>query len=655
MTRTRKLLLALAGAGVLVVIAGSALVLSFDPNRYKGPAIAYMAEHYQRRLVLEGPIALRVFPRIEVALERVSLSEPGQPELAFAQLASARLAVQLLPLLRKQLVVDRVEASGLQLRYRRDAAGRRNFDDLLTPQPAPSRAPAEPGKTAPPMQLAIRAIELQRLTLDVDDRKVPARGQVRLASFSSGPLGAGTPAPVQLSAAADFAQPAVKAQLDGQLDLQLDLGDAARPLRMDARALSLRLQGTLPGLPRIDTKLEGALAYQGSGAGSAALPTARWQLTGMVNAQAFQTRGDATLGGARPKVQAEARFGELDLGALLPRQAAPAATAAAAAPPSRGGPVVDRPVNLAALRSLDGRIALQADTLRSAPYVLHHLQAVATLDDGRLDLSPLSFDTWDGAVSARLQASAADRQSVALALQAQHIDIARVLHDVAQSDLLEGRGELTLDLRSSGRSVQALKGALAGDARLQLRDGAVRGFNLAQAVRQFQAALALQPDAVSPARQAEKTDFSELSASLRFTGGVGTNRDLDLKSPFLRVTGEGLVNLPASRLDYTLRTAVTNTSKGQGGADVAALHGLVVPVRAEGPFDALNWRVQWSQVAAGATGTTVKQQLGDQLRKELRGQLGLPAASDAASQPSDAELRDKAREKLKEQLKGLLR
>lgn len=829
MTRNRKLLLGGAiGTVALLAVLAAVLVASFDPNRYKQPAIDYLQSHYQRTLVLAGPITLHLFPRLEVGVEQVSLSEPNQPEVPFARLASVRLAVQVMPLLRKQLVVDRVEAAGLALRYRRDEQGRRNFDDLLSPTAPPDTSgPAPEGR---PMQLDISAIRLEQLSLDVDDRKTPARGQLHLARFSSGRLAPGTAAPVALTAALDFQQPAVKAQLEGTLTLQLDAGDAEHPLRADARQIDLHLQGSLPGVTALDTRVSGGVGWDGgtgavqaddlkvrlegqlgdltlkgsevalkrfqyapadrrlslerlavqlagerqapgqpaapwqaalqwaslevrgdrlqgsalagslalagpaalqgrieSGApsggfdrfsvpglrlvlGGASGPTrvtgtvqadlaiapperavslsalsldtrvqnpslraiavkatgeavaspqaAGWQLAGTMNDQAFRTQGKVLLGGPRPNVQAEAAFGELDLDALLPPRAAQAQQPARpGAGPAKvpSTPPSDAPVDLSALRSIDGRLNLQAGTVRYAPYVIRNLKAQATLADGALDLSPLALDTWDGHVAGRVQASAHDTQRVAVNLRAERIDIAQALRDVARSELLEGRGELALDLRTGGRSVNALKAGLEGDARVQLRDGAVRGVNLAKTLRQFQAALSMRQDAVNPASTTEKTDFSELSASFKFARGIGTNRDLSLKSPLLRVGGEGTVDLPASRLNYTVQAAVTNTTKGQGGAELDALYGLTIPVLLEGPFDALNWRIRWSQVAVGAAGNTLKRQLGDKLREELKGQLGAPAASGAASQPSDAELREKARDKLKDQLKGLFR
>lgn len=823
MTRPRKLLLALALVLALLVAVALTLVLTFDPNHYKGTAVDWMQMHYQRQLKLEGPIHLRVFPRLELALAQVSLSEPKQPGQAFLQLDSARLAVQLWPLLQQQLVVDRVEASGLQMRYTRDAQGRRNIDDLLRPPPEPQQ---DPGAPARPLQLDISAIQLDQVQLTVDDALAALQGQVQLAHFSAGRLHRDSLAPVTLSAQLNFSQPAVQAKLAGSLQLQLDLGDTERPARINARELDLTLDGALPGLQQLSTRVRGAagydagtgeihagdlrldlaaqsgdllladsqitlqrLSYQpaherlelralalalkgqlGAGsptpqpwqlalqwaelnvngaqlkgaplAGSFALqgpaavqariesgaptgsftliavpavklllggasgPTrikgsvqadlqlspkdqrlvlagllidaqvqnpqlralavqaqgdaqlepklAQWHLKGALNQQAFQLEGQTVLGGVRPRLTAHASFTELDLDALLPPRAQ--AAKAASTPGAKAGATTHIPVDLSALRSLDGRISLQAGTLRYAPYVLRELKAVAQLDDGRLDLQPLSFNTWEGSLSARVQANAkGEQQTLAVQAQAQQINIASALKDIAQSELLEGRGQVSLNLRSAGRSLQALKAGLEGEARLHLRDGAVRGFNLARALRQFQAALSLQQDAVSQARQTEKTDFSELSASFQVHQGIASSRDLALKSPFLRLGGEGSINLPASTLDYTARAAVTNTTKGQDGADMAALYGLTVPVRLQGPFDALSWKIQWAEVAAGAARNTVKQQLGNKLREQLGAQLGPPAASGAASSPSDAELREKAREQLKDRLKGFLR
>ena len=146
---------ALILAGLLAVLAAVAtwLIATFDANRYKSVAIDWMRDHKQRTLAI-GDVKLSVFPRLQVELSQVALSEFKQPTQPFFTLASARLSVQLLPLLKQQLVIDQVEARGLSLRYLRNAQGQRNIDDLLQPDPAAAPASAPPASRCALMSAA---------------------------------------------------------------------------------------------------------------------------------------------------------------------------------------------------------------------------------------------------------------------------------------------------------------------------------------------------------------------------------------------------------------------------------------------------------------------------------------------------------------------
>ncbi|HMY99981.1 MAG TPA: AsmA family protein [Burkholderiaceae bacterium] len=829
----RKALIALAVLLGLAVATLIALIATFDANRYKGVAVDWMREHYQRELAV-GDVQLGVFPRLAVSLRDVALSEHGQPQQRAASLASAHLAVQWWPLLRRQLVVDEVKASGLTLRYRRDAEGRSNLDDLLKPAATPA---SDPAKANAPLHFDVQSLQIEQVQLDLDDRRAQLRGQATLTSLKTGRLGADSPAAVSLNAELKFSQPALAATLQGSAQLRLNLGEGEQPaLTVQAQEMALQLMGDLPGLSGAQIRLGGSLSAGGDaleasalmvdvsgragalrlqdarlalkrlalrpareqieleqlalkvkaalvaerpGQGAAEQPLdfaldwpklavqgqtlqgaalsgqfslqgpaalqgqlssgppsgrfdailvpaltlklgaatqgadasrvqgtlrsdltlrprdaqatlaklavdaqvqnpalralaisaqgeveaspqrSRWQLAGTTNGQAFATDGQIELGGARPRLQAQARFGELDLDALLPPRAAAGASAPAAhaaSAPSGGGTPADRPIDLAALRSLDARFSLLAGTLRYAPYVLRDVNAQATLEAGRLQVAPLRLRAWDGTIDARLGADAGAKpaqQRLTLQATASDIQIQALLKDVAQQEPLEGRGRLQLDLQTGGASMRAMEQALAGSATLQLHDGAVRGINLAQRLREAKALLSLRKDASSQAQRSEKTDFSELAATFQIQHGVAENRDLALKSPFLRVVGEGRVDVPARQLDYTVRSTLIGSAKGQGGAEVAALKGVTVPVRLNGPFDAPGWHIRWSEVAIGAAGTTVKQQLQQKLEAQAAERLGLKA-SDAASAPLREQARDKAREAVKDRLKGLL-
>jgi AsmA protein len=85
------------------------------------------------------------------------------------------------------------------------------------------------------------------------------------------------------------------------------------------------------------------------------------------------------------------------------------------------------------------------------------------------------------------------------------------------------------------------------------------------------------------------------------------------------------------------------SATGQDGAELAALRGVTVPVQLSGPFDAIDWRVQWSDVAAAAVENKLQEKLAEKLG--LFGKPDEPAASAPAQKPED---------KLKDRLRGLL-
>ena len=133
-------------------------------------------------------------------------------------------------------------------------------------------------------------------------------------------------------------------------------------------------------------------------------------------------------------------------------------------------------------------------------------------------------------------------------------------------------------------------------------------------MRQWKSALSLDREAVQRASAEEKTDFSEISASFAIADGVARNKDLVAKSPFLRVGGEGAVDIGRGRVDYLARATVTGTPEGQGGAELAALKGVSLPVRVFGPFDAVDYKPQWSAVAAELATQRAKGTIGGLLK-----------------------------------------
>jgi len=168
----------------------------------------------------------------------------------------------------------------------------------------------------------------------------------------------------------------------------------------------------------------------------------------------------------------------------------------------------------------------------------------------------------------------------------------------------------------------------------------VKGIDIAGSIRSAKAKLgSLRGEQTQAADKNQKTDFSELTATFNIKNGVARNNDLSLKSPLLRVGGEGEINIGADTLNYLVKASIVGTSKGQGGRDTDELKGVTVPVRVTGPLAAPSYKLDFGAMAT----ETAKQTLKDALQKRFG---GAPASGEAAkkdgAQPGGS-TRDKLR------------
>jgi len=311
----------------------------------------------------------------------------------------------------------------------------------------------------------------------------------------------------------------------------------------------------------------------------------------------------------------------------------------------------DTPLDLSFLKGLNANGRLQIGALQTNGLKLANVKADVHAANGKLDIAPHSASLYEGAASGAITAMADGRVAVKENLNG--VAVGPLLRDLAQKDVLEGKGNVALEVNAAGKSVNAMKKALAGSARVQLKDGAIKGINLAEVFRKAKTALGSQ-EARAQAGEAQKTDFSELNASFTIKNGVAHNEDLDVKSPLFRISGKGDVDIGNSSIDYVTSATVVASTRGQGGEDLAQLSGLTVPVRLVGPFDALSYKVDY---AAAAT-NLAKSKAGEKIRGALEERLGIkkPAAeaeqsgqgSSAQQQPPDR------RQETIDKLKGLL-
>ncbi|WP_035383625.1 AsmA family protein [Ferriphaselus sp. R-1] len=279
----------------------------------------------------------------------------------------------------------------------------------------------------------------------------------------------------------------------------------------------------------------------------------------------------------------------------------------------------EQPFDLTVLRKLDLDGKLHIGALTVAKVKSRDINLTIKAHQGLLNVAPFSAKLYEGSISGSLAVNAAPATpGFAVNQNLTGINVAALTKDAAAFDTLEGHGNVGINVTTQGNTVSALKKSLNGSATLNLTDGAIKGINIAQKLRS--AGSLVGQTQTQAANSAEKTDFSELKGSFRIAGGVAHNDDLSMKSPLLRLAGNGDIDLGNDSMNYLAKATLVKTLQGQGGQD--NLSGLTVPVRVQGPFASLKYSLDFGAALSDSTRQRVevkKQELKTRLQDQLKG------------------------------------
>jgi AsmA protein len=241
--------------------------------------------------------------------------------------------------------------------------------------------------------------------------------------------------------------------------------------------------------------------------------------------------------------------------------------------------------------------------------------------DGLVKLSPMRADLYQGQYNGNVSLDArSDKLKLAIDESIKGVKAEPLLKDMTGEAKITGTANANAKLTGSGASVDEIKQTLSGNGGFSFSDGALKGINIAEAIRKAKAALSGQKlaDLGTPVQ----TDFSALSGTFTATNGLIDNQDLALKSPLLRISGAGQASLPKETIDYSLKVAIVGTISGQGGAELAELKGLTIPVKIGGTFSEPKPTVDLASMVKDKAKEELKAKAEEKIKEKLGDDLG---------------------------------
>lgn len=642
---------AIVAAVIVVVVIGALLIIPYfiDASRFKAPLEKYVSEATGRPVSVGDDIHLSLFPWAGASFSNLRIgNSPQFAEKDFLTVKSAEARVKLMPLLSKEVLVDRIIINEPRIYLVTNKDGRVSWDFGKKAAEAKSSPKSEttPQGGLPIASLLVEKINVSNGHLEIIDHRAASRQEISGLNLAIEDVSFDRP--VHLTFAATVNQKPVSAE--GRFGpVGQNLGQGSIPLELKASVfgqLALQAKGAVANVlvaPAASLTLDVAefsprklVAEIGQSLPATTDPKVldRVALKTAVKADARAVEltdgvlalDDSTLNFtlkakdfSKPDLAFDLKLDQINLDRYLPPKAQTASGQPSAAPaPEPAAKKTDfTPIRKLVLngKAAIGKLVVSNAKIEDASFTI-------TAKDGLVSLDPLRLNLYQGTAAGKTVVNVkGDSPATSVQLALDKVQVNPLLKDVVDRDFLEGMLKAQIALSMTGDDAARIKQTLNGRGDLNFSDGAIVGVDLAGMVRNVKAALGGEVKSGPRPR----TDFSELTVPFTMENGVFRTTESSLKSPLLRLVAGGSADLVKETLDFRVEPKLVGTIKGQG--DTQDRSGLTVPVLVSGTFSKPVFRPDVESIAK------------DQLKKAL-------SPSDADSAP--------IQQKATDLLKGIL-
>ncbi|MGR5244810.1 AsmA family protein [Vibrio sp. PNB23_22_6] len=239
--------------------------------------------------------------------------------------------------------------------------------------------------------------------------------------------------------------------------------------------------------------------------------------------------------------------------------------------------------DLSALKVLDVKGDIKIDKFKAANAKMEAVKADFSINRGVFDLTSFNSKLYQGTITATAKLDARKSPATYSAKQSiKGVHVQPLLIDVANSDKLEGTGNIDVNVSGKSLTPTGMKKNLVGTVAINFTDGAVNGINVAQLIRENYARFKGQ--SLEGTDEVKKTDFSAMTATMRLNKGVVYTDNLQAQSPLLRLRGKGSANYLNETVDFTISTSIVGSLEGQGGKNIDELKDITIPINVSGKW-----------------------------------------------------------------------
>lgn len=493
-----------------MIIAGIAAIFLVDANHFKPQLMQIAEEKLGRKLIIDGDFSLQMYPYIAIKLTQTHLKNPESfGELKnndFAYIDTAKLKIELMPLLKGKVNIEELELDGLKLNLTRLAANQDNWSDLIDKKNDLNKkdeenkdedSENEEGDLAKgKFKLKLLETTVRQAELVFQDKTANKSYQLKNLNFYTEKLAPNKPSAIKGDCIF------VADNMNTQLSYQGQMAFNPKQSQLELSPIQIKSTIVSPKLPggKVVSDLSGSLK-------------ADWK-NQTFNLQNLVLKFNDSIAKGR--------------------------------------------ANLDFSKGLSARFNLDLNTLALEKYVpdmhltLNNIQTTGTFANQTLALSSLKANLYKGSFQGSSKINFKQQNEYQINGKFNQVDIQALLMALKNINKISGSTNATLNLSTAGNNAAEIKRRLTGSVYVAINKGYLYGFDVEYYLNKAQALAKKMPTDASLVDN-KKTPFDQLTGNFNFQNGVISNQDLHGFASFYDLTGAGTIDLVKEQIQYRLK------------------------------------------------------------------------------------------------------
>ena len=584
MARLLKWILGIVGGLIVLVIAAVIIILSsYDFNDLKPVISKAVYDATGRELVIASDIDLDIGLSPSLVLSDISFQNADWgTRKEMVKVGRFEIKVALLPLLKKNIEINRFIIKDPDILIETDKNGKANFE-FKTAEKAPATeskpAVTEPAKGEIALPgLTVNEFEIINGTLTYKDGKTGKAETVKLKNLKAGIQGLDKPFTIDLTGSYNDNQFDMSGTLgsinginDPAIEWPVDIavkafgvnssikGSIKNPVEQQGIKLDFSVKigswDKLSGLAGQEIPIKDALSVSGNISDPAPKSYQINSLKVLLGKNQIDGSIGMNLSGKVPFIDASLSSQEIDLKSLMPQDNASGKPVEKTeqAPPAKENERIfpDDPLPLDSLKLVDGKFKIRFGKVITPQMVVNNLAIDSTMKNGTLSVKPLKAEMGGGSISLEMglasKGEAADLGSV---INIKELDLADMLAEAGSKYELEGKINADIDIKGNGNSVASIMAGLNGFSRIIMSEGKIDnkmidklgGETSKNVIRLLNPSI----------DQKQFTAIRCMVTRFDIRDGIADTTAFALDTSMMSVVGEGNVNLKNEKLNLSL-------------------------------------------------------------------------------------------------------